>query len=243
MSNTEKRIVHADGREIVYLLERKDVRNLNLRVHKDGSVYVSAHVSVPVKEIDAFVLGKSAYVLSAIDRFHEMDHYKPQPKRYVSGETFVFLGRSQRLVVEQAAREGVSSDGVYITLQIKDPADFDKKKRLMSCYLSRQCRTVFLEMIDTLYPVFEKYGVAKPKLCVRDMETRWGSCSVRKGVITLNKRLLEVSRDCIEYVVMHEYCHFLYPNHSKQFYSVLTMLMPDWRLRKETLDKHAEYWL
>ena len=66
---------------------------------------------------------------------------------------------------------------------------------------------------------------------------------VYKRPVTLNKRLLEAPRNCIEYVVMHEFCHFVHPNHSKQFYAFLTMLMPDWKQRKETLDKSAAFWL
>jgi predicted metal-dependent hydrolase len=75
------------------------------------------------------------------------------------------------------------------------------------------------------------------------METRWGSCLAHKGIITLNKRLLEAPRHCIEYVVMHELCHFLHPDHSKRFYAFLTTLMPDWRERKSILDQNATFWL
>ena len=89
----------------------------------------------------------------------------------------------------------------------------------------------------------KKYGIEKPTLRIRDMETRWGSCLAKKRIITLNKRLLESPRNCIEYVVMHELCHLIHPNHSKQFYSFLTMLMPDWKERKIYLDKSAEFWL
>ena len=64
-----------------------------------------------------------------------------------------------------------------------------------------------------------------------------------KGIVTLDERLLEALFNCIEYVVMHEFCHFVHPNHSKQFYAFLTMLMPDWKQRKETLDKSAAFWL
>lgn len=64
-----------------------------------------------------------------------------------------------------------------------------------------------------------------------------------KGIVTLDERLLEALFNCIEYVVMHEFCHFVHPNHPKQFYAFLTMLMPDWKQRKETLDKSATFWL
>ena len=64
-----------------------------------------------------------------------------------------------------------------------------------------------------------------------------------KGIVTLDERLLEALFNCMEYVVMHEFCHFVHPNHSKQFYAFLTMLMPDWKQRKETLDKSATFWL
>src|SRR5699024_10108493 len=101
----------------------------------------------------------------------------------------------------------------------------------------------FGEIMSEIYPVFRKYGVAVPVLRLRNMETRWGSCLPRKGIITLNKRLLEAPRYCIEYVVMHEFCHFIHPDHSKHFYAFLTMLMPDWKERKRILDQSATFWL
>lgn len=82
-----------------------------------------------------------------------------------------------------------------------------------------------------------------PGFHIREMETRWGLCSVKRGVITLNKRLLEAPRDCVEYVITHELCHLVNPNHSKWFYEFLTMLMPDWREQKKALDEYAMYWL
>ena len=114
---------------------------------------------------------------------------------------------------------------------------------MVTRYLDEQCRTVFGEIILETYPVFQKYGVPMPTLRIRDMETRWGSCLAKKRIITLNKRLLEAPRNCIEYVVMHEFCHFIHPNHSKQFYSFLTMIMPDWRERKAILNCNAAFWL
>lgn len=183
----------------------------------------------------------SNYALKRIE--NEMAQYAPQPKQYVSGETFYLLGRGVRLKMEENVRDSISSDGIYLHLCVKDTEDFAKKQKMVSRYLDEQCRTVFGETIMETYPVFQKYGVQMPTLRIRDMETRWGSCSAIKGGITLNKRLLEAPRNCIEYVVMHEFCHFIHPNHSKHFYSFLTMLMPDWKERKIVLDRSATFWL
>ena len=243
MDNLIIRTVKTDNAEIQYQLERKQVKNLNLRIRNDGSVYVSANSTVPVDEIDLFVISKASYISNAIDKFNEMAKYKPQPKQYVSGETFYIQGRAIRLLVNKAEKDSIISDGVYLYLSVKNPNDTIRKSRIVNRYLNKQCKDVFEEIIDLTYPVFKKYDVCYPELRIRNMETRWGSCLAKKGIITLNKRLLEAPRNCIEYVVMHEFCHFVHPNHSKQFYAFLTMLMPDWRDRKALLEKTAVYWL
>lgn len=243
MEQIQKRTISADGNQILYELERKNVKNLNLHVRRDGTVYVSANRLVPVEQVDAFLESKIGFILNARKRFAEQAQYRPQPKQYVSGETFYIQGRGLRLQVVQAAKDQISSDGVHLYLQVRNPMDFEKKKRMVSRFIDQQCRQVFGEIVAEVYPVFQKYGVAMPTLRIRDMETRWGSCLAKKGVITLNKRLLEAPRHCIEYVVTHEFCHFIHPNHSKQYYAFLTMLMPDWRERKKVLDENTANYL
>lgn len=243
MENTTVRTIYAERREISYCLERKNVKNLNLRIRKDGSVFVSANRNISCEKIDEFVSSKASYIIKAIDHFTELAQYKPHPKQYVSGETFTIQGRGVRLQVSQAEKESISSDGIYIYLAVKDVNDFDRKCRLVNRFLDQQCKTIFSEIVDELYPLFKKYGVEKPSLRIRDMKTRWGSCLVKKGIITLNKRLLEAPRNGIEYVVMHELCHFIHPNHSKHFYAFLSILMPDWKERKKFLDKTSAHWI
>ena len=108
--------------------------------------------------------------------------------------------------------------------------------KIAADYLGISPMMVSLGMRNNLLP-------RSPTLRIRDMETRWGSCLAKKGIITLNKRLLEAPRHCIEYVVTHEFCHFIHPNHSKQYYAFLTMLMPDWRERKKVLDENTANYL
>ena len=238
-----QRTIQIDGRLLEYSLERKNVKNLNLHVRKDGSVYVSANATVPEDKIEEFLISKGTFIRNAQEKFKEQEQYRPLPKQYVSGETFYIQGRALRLKVSQSDRDKIYSDGVYLFLDVKDQQDITKKERIVKRFLDKQCKAVFSEIVEELYPVFQKYGVAPPILRIRNMDTRWGSCLPGKGVITLNKRLLEAPRNCIEYVVMHEFCHFIHPNHSKHFYDFLAMLMPDWKERKKVLDSNAAYYL
>ena len=145
MENVTERTVIAEGKEIIYQLKQKPVKNLNLRIRKDGSVYVSANKFISPSEVDAFVVSKGTYVLRAIDKFQEMALFRPQPKRYISGETFYIQGRGLRLSVAQASRDIISSDGIYIYLSVKDPEDLEKKQRMVTKFLDCQCKTIYNE--------------------------------------------------------------------------------------------------
>jgi len=84
---------------------------------------------------------------------------------------------------------------------------------------------------------FAGYQISMPTLRIRNMVSRWGSCQKEKGTIALNRRLIEAPKNCIEYVVIHEFCHLVHPNHSKQFYALLQVMLPDWRESKDLLEK------
>ena len=220
-----------------YHLERKNVKNINLRIRCDGSVWVSANNNVPEQYIHDFVHRKQGYIQKVQSAFREQNSHQPQERQYVSGESFYLLGHSLRLKVTQDKKENVYTDGVYLFLNTRDVNQFERKKRMILRFYHRQCNQVFAEVLAEVYPKFQKYGVDMPALKMRTMKKRWGSCIAKKGIITLNKRLIEAPLNCIEYVITHELCHLIHPNHSKAFYEMLTVFMPDWKMRKKTLDK------
>ena len=112
------------------------------------------------------------------------------------------------------------------------------KKQLMQEYPKEYQHQVFQEICDKTYAIFRQkgYRVPYPELKIRYMTARWGSCQPQKGIITLNSQLIEKPRRCIEYVVLHEFAHFIHPNHSKDFYALVESLMPDWKERKWELN-------
>ena len=236
-----KRIIELDGRMIEYDLERKGVKNLNLRIKANQSVYVSANNNVSEHAIEDFLQSKAEYILKALDRYAEIAKYAPGPKSYVDGESFTILGHDLRLKVTPGKRNSVVSDEVYITMTVKDLNDHELKKRTMDNWLKKMCLNSVRSVCEEVYPKFQKYGVAFPEIRVRNMVSRWGSCQPKRKTLTFNIALIEVPLSCIEYVVTHEFVHFLQPNHSRKFYQYLSTFMPDWKERKNMLEKAYGY--
>ena len=79
-------------------------------------------------------------------------------------------------------------------------------------------------------------GVHASGWTLRDMKTRWGSCTVSTGRIRLNTRLVYYPEECLEYVIVHELCHLIEPSHNQRFKSCMTKFLPDWKERKKKLN-------
>lgn len=230
-----------NGRKICYDFTVKNVKNVNIRIKPDQSVFVSANSETPIEYVEDILREKSEYILKSLDKYAEIERYAPQPKQYIDGETFRFLGHDYRLKVRQAAQNNVSFEGQYLILKTKNPSDREKKEKIMHKWMKKQCEETVLALSESIFPKFQKYGVEFPDLRFRNMVSRWGSCQPKKGILTFNISLVEAPLMCIEYVVTHEFTHFLQPNHSKRFYRQLAMFMPDWQERKNVLEKNNVY--
>lgn len=226
------RTVRVDSGSISYEFRRKKVKNINLRVRSDGSVAVSASSRVPLAAVDSFVRSRAELILQAQHRFSQKKE-TPPPRQFVTGETVWYLGEALRLEV----REGRPSLGEIqngrLLLTVPAGADAGGRERAFYRFWAQQCLQVFGRALERQYPLFQSMGVRVPTLKVRSMRSRWGSCHVSKGIITLSYQLLERPLAAVEYVVLHEYCHFIHPNHSQAFHSLVESLMPDWRQRKK----------
>lgn len=235
-SNPEIRQVQCELGTITYTLTRKSVKNINLRIKPEGSIQVSASPRVPASYIDDFIRRKQRFIVDALKKYAEHRKAAPPPREYVSGENFTILGRNLQLKVTEAKKENVTSDGIFIYLTVKDSENFRRREKLVNDWLMQQQISIFDEICRDIYQIFQKYNIPYPEIKIRRMTSRWGSCQPRKGIITLNSRLAEAPRNAIEYVVLHEFAHFIHPNHSRDFYSLVSLLMPDWKERKKELE-------
>ena len=232
----EKRVVKGKGKELEYLLIRKSVKNLNMRVKPEGTIIVSANPLVSARYVDRFVLSHEETIIKALNKYEKLRQNTQKPLCYESGEKVLFLGKQLHLLLEVSRVEGVDIFGDFLNLRVKDISDFARKERVMKKWFAKMQREVFLQICDEIYPLFQTYGVKYPLVKIRSMKSRWGSCQPTKGIITLNAKMIAAPREAIEYVVLHEFAHFIHPNHSKDFYALVEKFMPDWKQRKTMLN-------
>lgn len=111
----------------------------------------------------------------------------------------------------------------------------EQLKALLDGWYASQAATCFTQAFEQVWPQFAEFNLPRPSLSVRSMRTRWGSCTPRTGRIRLSRDLVRASPACIAYVLLHECCHLLVPNHSQAFYELQERLLPDWRRWKAEL--------
>lgn len=234
---TQLRHVSCEGGSISYLLTRKPVKNINLRIRQDGSVLVSADSRVPVSYIDDLIRKKQSFILSALAQYEGKRAQQDISLRYISGERFRLLGETLVLDVQEAKKECVYVEGAALAVRVRDAEDFRRKELLVAKWRKAYQTEIFGDFVDRVYRMLREDGVnvPYPEVKVRRMTSCWGSCRPDKGAITLNSRLIEMPERCIEYVVLHEFAHFIHPNHSKQFWELVGRYMPDWNVRRTQL--------
>jgi len=98
-----------------------------------------------------------------------------------------------------------------------------------------KAKTWFENIAAPLVERFKKHQVAPQNLEIRKMQYRWGSCS-SNGIILLNPELIKAPRVCIEYVIIHELCHLVYRDHTKEFFDLQQREFPEWKKWKNKLE-------
>src|SRR6266487_266596 len=204
-------------------------------VHPDLQVIITAPEGCEAATIEALIRKRATWILRQQQQFAI---YAPPetPRAYVSGESYRYLGRQYRLKVLEGQLEDVRQERSLIYVMVPDRSNAKQVQNVLEQWYRNNAKRIFYERLEVCYPRIKRLGIAYPPLAIRFMKTRWGSCSL-SGLITLNPRLVQTPLDCIDYVLIHELCHLKEHNHSKQYYQLLDQTLPDWRERRQKLNR------
>jgi hypothetical protein len=173
-----------------------------------------------------------------IRQLEYFDQYHPvlPDRQYISGETYYYLGRQYRLKVTAGSENAVKLIGKFFMLTTTQPENLERKQQILQDWYTRHAKVFIQNRSELFVDRLIELGARKPEIKYRRMNKRWGSCTP-SGVITFNTELIKAPTHCIDYVVLHELCHLVHVGHNAKFYHLLDVLMPDWKKRKERLEK------
>ena len=142
-------------------------------------------------------------------------------KELVSGETFPYLGRNYRLKVQEGNQVGVCLSGGYLRATIRPTEHNESQELRIQQYLQNWYRSRALERLqDKTHRYAQQIGVSPAGISVRNFKSRWGSCD-KKGDVVFNWNIIKAPHSIVDYVVIHELCHLIHPNHSKVFWELV----------------------
>lgn len=222
---------------------RKNIKNVHLKVFRDFSVVISVPNQVADEWINDFLQSRAKWIDTQITKYRKSSGYN-NLLSVNSGTSTQILGKDMRIYKIPSLNNSVDIDEKKVNLFLKQPNDDKKAQQIFNKWWRCTAMRTFEREMNAMYDkVFRKYDVLRPNIVIRKMKTLWGSCSPSRSKITLNEYLLKADIRCIQYVILHELTHLLYPNHNKEFYDFLTIQMPDWKERKKQLDQEVVQWL
>ena len=226
--------VEFGSQQFAVLLKFEERKRLSISVHPDGSVTALAPVGRPLAQVLSR-LGKRRSWIAKQRRHFEAYQPLPEEKRFIPGETHLYLGRHYRLRVRRSSHTDVKLIGRYLNLSVPIPENPSSVRAALDSWYRTHAEPIYLDRLERCLEDAPSLRCLSPTLRIREMKRRWGSCS-RAGTITLSTELIRTPLHCIEYVIMHELCHLRVHDHSPAFYRLLSRCMPDWERRKARLD-------
>jgi len=223
------------GKKIINFELSMEKRNsLAIEVLPSSDVVIKAPENKDKSEILKKVHNKARWIIKQTGYFKE-NSFKPEEMHFISGETHLYLGKQYRLKI-------IPSDDNFIKLKngyfIINCTDRDNIEALLNNWYKEKAELNYTIQLDKCFEKFRNFEIIKPKLKIRTMKKRWGSYSKKNNVVTLNINLIKTSKSCIDYVITHELCHCIYYSHNKQYYKLISQLMPEWKEYQMRLNQY-----
>ncbi|MGI6709904.1 MAG: M48 family metallopeptidase [Bacilli bacterium] len=203
--------------EIIY--KQKKNKNISIKI-SEGKIFLTYPLNCPFKKALSFFEEHKDWIEK---------NYKPPKKSIFEKKRASIFGKEYVVLVDSMQKEKtLKKDGVIILNRPDENLIFDLFKY------------EFVKVFNEVKNKFQNKLKMEPFLKFRMMKTKWGTCNYKKYIITINKKLMYYEKKYLEYVMYHEFTHFLFPNHGKKFYEELYKYVQDYKKVINTLKERNQ---
>ena len=183
---------------------RKNNKNTYLRV-KDSKIIVTTNYLTSLTTINKLIKNNTTFINKQLTK----EDFKKE-------EIFKLFGNSYDIIYG------------FKDTEIENNKIYTKDLKTLNKYLTKYITNIYNERLDYYYHLFEE-NIPIPNLKIRKMTSRWGVCNIKNHNVTLNLELSKYNIECLNYVIVHELSHFIHPNHSKDFWLLVSKYYPNYK--------------
>lgn len=220
---------------IEYVVRRSKRRKKTVEISLNGD---GVRVAVPWRTSDEqlrdFVLKRASWIIKKLDE----ERSRPPAIRFVSGEALPYIGRNVTLVVKHADVRVPSVKFDKWRLLVSTPRGIDDDARCEGIrgaiveWYKEQAKARITEYVDSWWDRLGKGS--RSRILIGDQKRRWASCAA-DGTLRFNWRVMMLEPSLIEYVVVHELAHLTHHNHSSDYWSLVSSVLPDVQQRRKRI--------
>lgn len=200
--------------EVPLEIIRKKNKNIYFRFNDEGILVITCNRFVSEKELRNLIVQNEKSLLRMYEKYM---------KELEKAKQFYYLGKPYTLVYDEKVKE----------VEIEENFIYARDYKKLEQWQKKECMKIFEERVNVLLRHFSNLPLFTLK--IRKMKTRWGVNNVTKRIITLNSELLRKDVDLIDYVIIHELCHFYEANHSNKFWYQVSLRYPDYKMARKRL--------
>lgn len=215
---------------IDYDVVRSNRKTIEISVERDANILVKVPYELANEAIEKQVHKKRLWIWEklAIKKSYQSDI---EHKKFVSGESFLYLGRNYRLEMSDEDI-GLKLKSGWFVLGKKQHSN---AKEIFKAWYSEHLRRKLQQRLK----IFEKYyGLGVLDFRVLELGYRWGSCS-KDGTLNFNWKIAMAPLGVVDYIIAHEIAHFKEATHSEKFWKEVQRLMPNYLEKKEWLKQNG----
>ena len=204
--------IELDDKEYEVIIIKKNNRNTYIRI-KDGKIVVTTNYLTTKNSIMKLINDNKSDILKMIDRDN---------KRKDKDNEFYYFGKSYDIIYG------------FNEIEFMDNKIYVKDEKTLYKYINNEIIKIYQDRLNYYYHLFEE-DIPIPNLKIRKMTSRWGVCNIKNHNVTLNYNLSKYDICCLDYVIVHELSHFIHPNHSKDFWSLVEKYYPNYKKCRKML--------
>lgn len=212
--------------QIEYSIRYSNRKTLSIIVERDRSVVVRAPLNTSKELIEKEISKRKFLLFQKIN--HPQKYVTPKPrKEFVSGESLLYLGKHHKMEVVQDEIDGIRFDNKFHISKSKQ----DKAEELLRNWYIKQAEE---KIVPKVKIHAKNLGVNFNAIKILDLKYRWGSCTPKDN-INFNWRLIKAPIYVVDYIIVHELTHLLEPNHTIEFWNIVSVQLPHYNKAKNWL--------